>query len=269
VTGLVSIGEIGDELRRAIALLPFSETQQAGDLLDQAMTTMAYVGEGSTSGQFENVLASFAHGRQKLGEAAQTLYTLRDTIEQFIENLGATGGGGRAGVVAPAGGGSPATGGGGKGAGSTAGTASGGGAGGSGAGSSGRSGRRVDPALVAEVQKSGHKISPGRVVRIGRDRCGQVAWLEQGDDGAGVTHLLDVKRVGDFANFGIDQEDIVDVVFSAATRGVPVGVTGTDRVVYLIDYRGQPKRIAVSVGSNGFIVGGNPVSLTRKLKPLS
>jgi hypothetical protein len=86
----VSIGEIGEELRRAIALLPFGETQQAGDLLDQAMTTLAYVGQGSTSGQFENVLAYFAQGRQQLGDAARTLHLLREAVERFIANLGGT-----------------------------------------------------------------------------------------------------------------------------------------------------------------------------------
>ncbi|MGW5054906.1 hypothetical protein [Actinokineospora sp. NPDC004072] len=60
----------------------------------------------------------------------------------------------------------------------------------------------------------------------------------------------------------------MDAVFTALTDGRPIGITGRDRVVYAVDYRGRPVRLAVSVGSNGFIVGANPFSLDQKVKPL-
>lgn len=245
-TKRVSIQKIGDELRQIVGSLPFAGVRQAIDRLDEAMIAFADVGQGSVSGEFEQVLAHLHQGAQQVAEANQTLHTVKMLIERFIANIGATGG--EVGLAST----SPTR--------PTAGVRRGERAGGE--------DRHVDHALIGEVQRQGHKISADRVMRIGRDQRGKVLWIEQGDDRAGVAHLLDVKRVGDFTSFGIAQNDIVDVVFKAATEGVPVGVTGIDRVVFLVDYHGKPMRIAVSIGKNGFIVGGNPVSLTRKLKPL-
>jgi hypothetical protein len=256
----VSIGEIGDELRRAIAALPFVEVQQAADHLDQAMTTLVYVGQGSGQAELENALAYFAQGRQQLGEAAQTLVLLRQTIERFIESIGATGGGGGGGIPLPGGAPTPRD--------STSGAAGGTGKDWGRTGPSDRGGRWIDPALIADVQRQGHKISPGQVVRIGRDLSGRVVWLETGDRHAGRTHLLLQKRVGDFGSHGIGPDAIVDLVFQAATRGTPVGTSGKDRVVFELVFQGVRRRVAVTVGSNGFIIGGHPVSLTKKVKPL-
>jgi hypothetical protein len=89
----VSIGEIGDELRRLIKGLPVAEGQGALDYLDQAIATFTAVTYGSQQGEVEAALAYFAEGREQLVAAGQTLVLLRGTIERFIENIGATGGG--------------------------------------------------------------------------------------------------------------------------------------------------------------------------------
>ncbi len=57
-------------------------------------------------------------------------------------------------------------------------------------------------------------------------------------------------------------------MFTTLAKGTPIGITGRDRVVYTLTYHGRPVRIAVSVGSNGFIVGANPFSFNQKAKPL-
>jgi hypothetical protein len=127
---------------------------------------------------------------------------------------------------------------------------------------------RVDHALVDEVERQGHKISRDKVVRIGRDRAQRVVWLETGNESRGARHILDEKKVASFVKFGVDRADIVDVVFAAATEGTPVGTSGRDRTVFEIEYRGKTTWIAVSVAGNGFIIGANPYSLTKKVKPL-
>jgi filamentous hemagglutinin len=38
--------------------------------------------------------------------------------------------------------------------------------------------------------------------------------------------------------------------------------------VFEIEHQGETKRIAVSIGDNGFIIGANPYSLSKKVKPL-
>lgn len=125
-----------------------------------------------------------------------------------------------------------------------------------------------DPALITEVQRQGHKITPDRVVRIARTRDDRVVWLEEGDDRSGLQHLMRPDRIADFDGSGIAKKDVVDVVFTALLTGRPVGTSSRDRVVYEISYRGHTRRIAISLSDNGYIVGANPISLTRKLKPL-
>jgi hypothetical protein len=127
----------------------------------------------------------------------------------------------------------------------------------------------ADPALVAEVRQLGHKISAERVVRIGRDHRQRIVWLETGDANAGMYHVLNANRVREFRDAGVAEVDIVDLVFRAATEGAPVGTTGRDRPVFAVRYRGQHIRVAVTIASNGFIVGANPISANKKLKPLS
>jgi filamentous hemagglutinin len=95
-----------------------------------------------------------------------------------------------------------------------------------------------------------------------------LVWLEEGNERAGLEHLLIDKRVADFARHGIGRDEIVDAVFDALANGTPIGISGKDRVVYALTYNGRPVRIAISVGSNGFIVGANPFSLDQKAKPL-
>jgi len=121
--------------------------------------------------------------------------------------------------------------------------------------------------LIEEAQQNGHAINPDDVVHIGRDRDGKIVWLEKGNDRAGLEHMTGDKRVAEFEKAGIPKEDIGEVAFRAATEGKPIGITGRDRVVYEVEYNGETKRIAVTVGSNGFIVGANPVG-NKKIKPL-
>jgi hypothetical protein len=133
--------------------------------------------------------------------------------------------------------------------------------------------RDVDSALIDETQRLGHKISPEKVVRIGRDHSSKIVWLEdketpEGAREAGVRHLLSPKRIYEFAEAGVAESDIVDLVFQATTQGTPIGIAGRDRVVFATTYQGREIRVAVTVSANGFIIGGNPISLTGKLKPL-
>lgn len=93
-------------------------------------------------------------------------------------------------------------------------------------------------------------------------------WLETGNDASGLGHITKPDRVNDFAGHGIDEADIAQVVFTAATEGRPVGISGRDRIVYSTEHKGRSVLIAVTVASNGYIVGAYPYSHKGKLKPL-
>ncbi|QYO62985.1 hypothetical protein [Leptolyngbya sp. 7M] len=88
------------------------------------------------------------------------------------------------------------------------------------------------------------------------------------DNGAGLVHIL-AAHATDFTNQGIPEDRIVDAVVAAVTKGTDVGSQGkkVGRRIYEVNLGealGIPglgvRRIAVTVGDNGFIVGANPVS---------
>ena len=74
-----------------------------------------------------------------------------------------------------------------------------------------------------------------------------------------MPHIVDAHG-DDFANIGVQQAKIPDVVMQAVTHGKLVGYQGavTGRPIYGIAVNGQTQRIAVATGNNGFIVGANP-----------
>jgi filamentous hemagglutinin len=116
-------------------------------------------------------------------------------------------------------------------------------------------------ALIAEVQARGDKISPNEVLGITRDLSGQIVWLEVGHlDGkpSGLIHILD-RHKKELNMAGIASSDIPEFILTAAARGRIIGYQGhgTGRAIYEIAYKGVKYKIAVSVGSNGYIVGAN------------
>lgn len=63
------------------------------------------------------------------------------------------------------------------------------------------------------------------------------------------------------ATLPIESEDqIGDLVFKAATEGRVVGSqgSGSGRPIFEVSFGGETQYVAVTVSSNGFIVGANP-----------
>ncbi len=117
-------------------------------------------------------------------------------------------------------------------------------------------------ALIDEVISNGDKISPDKVVMITRDPNGRIVWLEKGNDNSGLQHIIN-EHGHEFNGRGISNEDIPDYVLEAVYQGNIVGSQGkiNPRTVYEFVYNGVTQRIAVQVGSNGYIVGANPKSM--------
>ncbi|NUP26104.1 MAG: hypothetical protein HOQ44_05310 [Nocardia sp.] len=112
--------------------------------------------------------------------------------------------------------------------------------------------------MIDELEQSGVKFSREDIVSIGRDADGKIIFLERGNDRAGLEHIL--RHSGEFGDKGISESEIANVVMKAVTEGELVGTQGKNRPVYEIMHNGQPLRIAVTVGSNGFVVGANPAA---------
>ena len=117
-------------------------------------------------------------------------------------------------------------------------------------------------ALIAEVIANGKKISPDKVLLITQNIQGEIVWLETGDSSSGFQHI--VERHGhEFASAGISNVNIPNYVLEAVYQANVIGFQGkrNPRTVYEFVYNGEKRRIAIQVGSNGYIVSANPRSM--------
>ena len=119
-----------------------------------------------------------------------------------------------------------------------------------------------DPALLDQLALSGVKVTPGDVVAIEKIPSGQIVWLEAGDQKSGLQHIVS-DHGSEFSNIGVSERDIPGVLMRALSEGRIIGSQGKDRPIYETTINGQSYEIAITVGSNGFIVGANPARRTR------
>ena len=122
----------------------------------------------------------------------------------------------------------------------------------------------VNPSLLNELATNGVKFTPESVIATARSPSGQVVFLEAGNSASGLKHIVQ-EHAADFANIGVSEAEIPTVVTRAVSEGNIVGYQGrgTGRPIYEVSVSGRPQRIAVTTGSNGYIVGANPVGRTQ------
>ena len=119
--------------------------------------------------------------------------------------------------------------------------------------------------LVSQLEASGEKINKADVVAITQTASGQTVWLEKGhlgDRPSGLAHIVDAHGE-DFAKQGVAEAEIPQYVMTAVKYGTIVDYQGRGqgRPVYEFTYEGITRRIAITIGSNGYVVGANPKSV--------
>ncbi|CAI1087811.1 hemagglutinin repeat-containing protein [Serratia quinivorans] len=117
----------------------------------------------------------------------------------------------------------------------------------------------VTKSLFKEMTAQGIKFTPENVVGAAKDSSGKIVFLEKGNSKAGLQHIVGEHKK-DFANIGVSEAKIPSVVMKAVTEGKIVGYQGkgTGRPIYEIVINGETHRLAITVSSNGFVVGANP-----------
>jgi filamentous hemagglutinin len=118
-------------------------------------------------------------------------------------------------------------------------------------------------ALIDEVISNGEKISPDKVVMITKTASGRIIWLEEGNKFSGLQHIID-KHGHEFYGKGLSKEDIPNYILEAVYQDNIIGTQGKrtpPRSVYEFVYNGKTQRIAVQVGSNGYVVSANTKSM--------
>lgn len=122
----------------------------------------------------------------------------------------------------------------------------------------------ISQADLATLAANGVKFTPQNVVTTGTTSAGQTVFLETGNAGAGLQHIIQ-EHGAEFASMGVSSAQIPDVIMQTVTQGEIVGYqgAGTGRPIYEVTINSQQQRIAVTVGSNGYIVGANPRGSAR------
>ena len=113
--------------------------------------------------------------------------------------------------------------------------------------------------LLAELKRLSIKHTPENMVRIARRRDGTIVFLETGDIYSGLKHILIEHRM-EFAQLGIEESELSDLVMMALVEGEIVGFQKVDRPIYRVIFNRRFYLIAVTVGNNGYIVSANPRS---------
>jgi hypothetical protein len=123
---------------------------------------------------------------------------------------------------------------------------------------SGRAAALVDPTLLDRIIASGVKVTPENVVATGVMPDGRMVWLETGDKDSGLAHIIGDHGL-EFTKIGVADADIPQVIINALTNGTIVGYQGqgNDRPIIETEINGEQYKIAITVGSNGYIVGAN------------
>lgn len=117
--------------------------------------------------------------------------------------------------------------------------------------------------LLDELIESGNKFNLDEVIAITKMPDGKLVWLEIGKEtgGVGSAGLLHIERhLSQFEAKGINKEELPDFIMAALSKGKKVGIKNT-RDIYKVVYKGKTQRVAIQIGSNGFIVGANPKSI--------
>lgn len=115
--------------------------------------------------------------------------------------------------------------------------------------------------LIAQLRASGVKHNPDDILGIARLSDGKIVFLEIGNDRSGWQHIRQ-KHANDFANRGLSENQIIDAVIAAVTRGRFLGTQGTTRAIYEVQFNDETQYISVDIASNGYIVGANPTKTT-------
>ena len=145
-------------------------------------------------------------------------------------------------------------------------------AGAAGAGSTGGAGSAAKPAapagkfdtsLLKELANSNVKYNLDDIVSIAKTPEGKLVWLEKGTAQAGLNHIM--SHAEEFVKCGISKEQIADFIMDALQNGTIIGYQGRGlgRPIYEVVFNGSVKRVAITTGENGFVVGANPVSLSN------
>ena len=123
-------------------------------------------------------------------------------------------------------------------------------------------------ALISKLEAQTQEFDKESVVAIIQNSFGDIIWLEKGhlgDRPSGLAHIVDAHGA-DFAKQNISEAEIPQYIMAAVKHGTIVSYQGRGhgRPIYEFTYEGVKRRIAITIGSNGYVVGANPKSVPKE-----
>ena len=134
----------------------------------------------------------------------------------------------------------------------------------------------IDQALLAEMEQAEVKFTRADLIFVTKDAIGQTIWLEQGNESAGLQHILDgnpTTHTGGHAqdfldSFGVQREDVPYFLYRVIKYGAVIRdnkrqvgkIVQLEKVYY---YQGK-KYVLAAIGGNGFLVSAYPISKLKK-----
>lgn len=119
--------------------------------------------------------------------------------------------------------------------------------------------------LIKLAANSNVKMTLDKVIRIWQiDKNRQIPglqkrilWVEDNLPTAGYQHML--NHASEFEQIGITKHQLSEVAEAVTTVGIRGGKQGKKpgRPIFGLYFYGKPLAVAISVGSNGFVVGMN------------
>jgi len=112
--------------------------------------------------------------------------------------------------------------------------------------------------LLDELAAQGIKHEPEDIIAIWKNAEGKIIFLEKGNKNAGLAHIIG-EHGPEFAQAGITEAEIPSLLQEAVTNGTRIGSQGkgSGRAIYEVLFHGKLIKVAITIGSNGFIVGAN------------
>ncbi|KAI1409998.1 hypothetical protein F5Y13DRAFT_168744 [Hypoxylon sp. FL1857] len=133
--------------------------------------------------------------------------------------------------------------------------------------------------LIKHTIASDFKITPENVLRIWtipgaqKDLLGlktSILWLEKGNKRSGKEHIL-IGHGQEFLKKGIPTDKLEELAEATTTVGYHSGKyqgKGKGRPILLLHFYDKPVAVAISVESNGYVVGMNPRSFNDMMAGL-
>ena len=129
--------------------------------------------------------------------------------------------------------------------------------------------------LIKELEKNRVKFTKEDIIFITKDKTGQIIWLEKGNPGAGLKHILNGNgeqtfgHIGDFKRLvGIEKTEIPGYIKKVMTKGEVISnkvqIRKSRECYERIYYYEGTHYLITAVGKNGFIVSAYPSN--KKIK---